>query len=65
VNVDGALGEVEIGIRKGSVAWLDLNSTVGRVRNELRGSDAPGTGEDTVEVRARTVAGNIHVHHSA
>jgi hypothetical protein len=64
VSVDGAIGEVEIGIRRGSVAWLDLNSTIGRVRNELSASEAPEKGEDTVEVRARTVAGNILVHHA-
>jgi flagellar basal body rod protein FlgF len=65
VNIETAAGELEVGIRRGSVAWLDLNSTVGRVRNELDSSEAPGKSEDTVEVRARTVAGNILVRRSA
>jgi len=65
VEVVAAAGELEIGIRKGSVAWLDLNSTIGRVHNTLDASDGPAKTEETVEVRARSVAGNILVHHSA
>jgi DUF4097 and DUF4098 domain-containing protein YvlB len=65
VAVEAAAGEVEIGIRRGSVAWLDLKSVAGRVRNSMdQNAAAPTAGEEKVEVRARLVAGDILVHHA-
>jgi hypothetical protein len=60
-----AVGKVEIGIRDGVAAWLDLNTRYGTVRNDLDATGQPGPGEDAVEVRARTSAGNITIHRSA
>jgi DUF4097 and DUF4098 domain-containing protein YvlB len=57
------LGSIEVGIRDGSAAWLELNTEVGRVYNELAASDAPEAGDpvDKVEVHASTQLGNITV----
>jgi DUF4097 and DUF4098 domain-containing protein YvlB len=52
------LGDVEIGIREGTAAWLDVRAAAGRVHNALEAAEAPDGGE-TVEVRARTVAGDV------
>jgi len=56
-------GGVEVGVREGSAAWLELNTDVGRVYNELDSSDAPETGEpvDKVEVRAGTKLGDVTI----
>jgi hypothetical protein len=59
-----AFGKVEIGIRDGVAAWLDLNTRFGNVNNDLDASGRPGQGEDAVEVRARTAFGDITVHRS-
>jgi DUF4097 and DUF4098 domain-containing protein YvlB len=59
-----ALGKVEIGIRDGVAAWLDLNTRFGTVHNDLDTADRPGAGEDAVEVRARTAFGDIAIHRS-
>jgi hypothetical protein len=59
-----ALGKVEIGIRDGVAAWLDLNTRFGSVHNDLDPSEHPGTGEDAVEVRARTSFGDITINRS-
>jgi DUF4097 and DUF4098 domain-containing protein YvlB len=64
IVVEAAVGELEIGIRQGTVAWLDLNSVIGRVESSLEESHAPERSEEKVEVRARSVAGNILVHHA-
>ena len=64
VLLETAAGGVDVGIRTGTAAWLDLNTTVGRVRNELSTSDGPGDAEETVELRARTHVGDIVVHRS-
>lgn len=56
------VGDLEVGIREGTAAWLDLSATAGRVRNALEAADAPEPATDTVEVRARTVLGEIVIH---
>ncbi len=53
------IGELEVGIREGSAAWLDVSSTAGQVHNTLDTVDAPGSSAETVEVRARTSLGDI------
>lgn len=62
VVVETSAGELEVGIRRGTAAWLDVRSVVGRVRNELNGADAPTGSEERVEVRARTSLGDIVIH---
>ena len=57
-------GKVEIGVRDGVAAWLDLNTRFGNVHNDLDAAERPGPGEDAVEVRARTSFGDITIHRS-
>lgn len=59
-----AVGELEIGIRQGTAAYLDLNSAAGRVNNSLDAAEAPDKSEETVEVNARNVTGDIVVRRS-
>ena len=62
-SLQTAYGHLDIGIDKGVAAWLDVKSSSGRVRNEMEPADSPGQG-GTVEVRGRTSAGDIVVHHA-
>jgi hypothetical protein len=52
-------GDVEVGIREGTAAHLDVSATAGRVINELDAADGPGTSAESVEVRARTSVGDV------
>jgi hypothetical protein len=61
VQLETSYGAIEVGIREGTAAWLDVSSDRGQVRNTLTASEAPEKTEDTVEVRARTRYGNIDV----
>jgi hypothetical protein len=61
VTLETAAGSLEIGIRTGTAAWLDLNTVAGRIRNELATAAGPEKAEETVEVRARTHVGDIIV----
>ncbi|MGW5852177.1 DUF4097 family beta strand repeat-containing protein [Streptomyces sp. NPDC055254] len=61
VQLETSYGAIEVGVREGTAAWLDVNSDHGQVRNTLSASTAPEQTEDTVEVRARTRHGNIDV----
>ena len=56
-----ARGKVQIGVREGVAAWLDLETGFGRVRNELSTAGEPGPGDETIDVRARTAFGDITI----
>jgi Putative adhesin len=64
VELGTAYGELEVGIREGTAALLDVRSSYGSVRNSLQASDRPEPSDQTVEVRARTSFGDILVHRS-
>lgn len=59
VVAETALGDIAVGIRAGTVAWLDVHTSAGRVRNQLDAAASPGPAAETVEVRARTYYGDI------
>jgi hypothetical protein len=59
-----ALGNVDVGIRDGVAAWLDVNTHFGKVFNELDVAGRPAPGEQTVEVRARSSFGDIRIRRS-
>jgi DUF4097 and DUF4098 domain-containing protein YvlB len=63
VSATSKNGSVEVGVREGSAAWLELNTGVGHVYNELTSSDAPEADEpvDKVEVRASTKLGDVTI----
>jgi DUF4097 and DUF4098 domain-containing protein YvlB len=63
VSATSKNGSVEVGVREGSAAWLELNTDVGRVYNELAASDAPAADEpvDRVQVHASTKLGDVTI----
>ncbi|GAA0450803.1 DUF4097 family beta strand repeat-containing protein [Streptomyces olivaceiscleroticus] len=61
VQLETSYGLIEIGIRPGTAAWLDVSTERGQVRNTLADAEAPEETEETVKVRARTRWGNIDV----
>jgi len=64
IELETAAGELEIGIREGTAAWLDVSSRYGRVRSSLDETSSTEPAEATVEVRARTSYGDITIHRS-
>ena len=64
INAQTGHGKVEVGVREGVAAWLDLQTHFGTVLNELEAAGPPQPGEDTVEVRARSSFGDITVRRS-
>ena len=64
VRAETAFGQVEVGIRDGVAAFLDLDTRFGTVRNDLDAAEGPAPGEDSVDLRARTSFGDITVRRS-
>ena len=60
IVAETACGKVEVAVRAGVAAWLDLHTGFGHVRNLLDAGGRPGQSEDTVEVRARTLLRRHH-----
>jgi hypothetical protein len=61
VVLETQIGDVGIGLREGTHAWLDVRASAGKVRNALEAAAAPEGSGDTVEVRARTTLGEIAI----
>jgi len=63
VSATSKNGSVEVGVREGSAALLELSTGVGRVYNELTSAEAPQADErvDKVEVHASTKLGDVTI----
>jgi hypothetical protein len=59
VVLETSLGDLEVGIAEGTAAWLDVRAAAGKVHNALDAAEAPDPSAETVEVRARTSAGDV------
>ncbi|GHC84766.1 DUF4097 family beta strand repeat-containing protein [Streptomyces flavofungini] len=62
VVLETGMGRIDIGVREGTAAWLDVRTKVGTVRQALGSSEGPGDSGETVQVRGRTGAGDIVIH---
>jgi hypothetical protein len=54
-------GNVDVGIREGVAAWLDLHTNFGAAQSFLDDAEPPDPGAETVEVRARSSLGDIFI----
>lgn len=54
-------GDLQVGVRDGVAAWLDLDTHFGHVHSGLDAAGPPSEGEESVEVRARSSYGDITV----
>jgi DUF4097 and DUF4098 domain-containing protein YvlB len=62
VTCKSTSGDVAIGVRKGTLVWLDLSSVSGRTTSSLQDEPAPAGGkEEVLTVKASTVSGNITI----
>ena len=62
VTCKSTSGDVAVGVRKGTLVWLDLNTVSGRTTSSLR-PDEPASGgqEEVLTVKATTVSGSITI----
>ena len=59
VTLKGASGDVRIGIPAGIPVWTDINTLSGRIRSDLPGVGEPAEGAEHIEIRAKTVSGDV------
>ncbi len=54
-------GDIRVGIPAGVPVWTDVTSVTGEVTSTLEGAGRPAEGQDYVELRAKTVSGDVHL----
>jgi hypothetical protein len=59
LTVKGASGDVRVGIPAGVPVWTDISTLSGSIHSDLRGAGEPAAGADHIELRAKTVSGDI------
>jgi DUF4097 and DUF4098 domain-containing protein YvlB len=64
VEIGTAMGDLDIGIAEGTAAWLQMNTSFGKVHNLLESTSRPAESDRTVEVRGRTSYGDITIRRS-
>lgn len=61
ISAKGASGDIRVGIPSGTPVWTDVSTVSGAIRSDLQGAGQPEEGQDHVELRARTVSGDIQL----
>ena len=62
VRLDSVSGDATLGVQPGVAVWLDLDSASGDVRSDLGpANDGPADGKPVLELRGRTVSGDVRV----
>lgn len=59
LTVKGASGDIRVGVPAGVPVWTDISTVSGAIRSGLRGAGEPADGADHLELRAKTVSGDI------
>ncbi|WP_030158055.1 DUF4097 family beta strand repeat-containing protein [Glycomyces sp. NRRL B-16210] len=68
VKANTVSGRISIGVLAGTDVWMDLDAKAGTVTSELAAGDtspAPANGGTSLEVRARSVSGDIYLHRAS
>ncbi|MCK2220984.1 DUF4097 domain-containing protein [Actinomadura sp. ATCC 31491] len=61
VTLTSVSGDLEIGVREGTAAWLDAATGTGTLHNSLRSQETPDSFGEQVRIHARTQDGDITV----
>lgn len=62
IRVQSVSGDVRVGVREGLRVWIDASSVSGSISSDLPAEDdPPAEGDAALEIRARTVSGDVHI----
>jgi len=61
VTAQSSSGDIRVRVAAGVPTWLDLHSLNGDISTDQTEDNGPGEGEDTLELRANTVSGDIRI----
>lgn len=61
LQANAASGDIIVGVVHGPAVWLDVSSLTGKVTSHLERGGEPGEGEESIEISARTLSGDITI----
>ncbi|MFD6157262.1 DUF4097 domain-containing protein [Nocardia sp. NPDC060256] len=61
IVVSASIGQLDIGVRAGTAALLDVRSVTGNIHNFMTPADGPGAASAKVEIRATTTTGDVAI----
>jgi DUF4097 and DUF4098 domain-containing protein YvlB len=61
VEFNSVSGDAEIAIARGAAVYMDVRSLSGDMVSELEGGGEPAEGEAVIEVRGKTVSGDVRL----
>ena len=61
LQAKNASGDIRVGIPAGIPVWTDVSSVTGSVRSNLQGAGQPEDDQDYIELRAKTVSGDVYL----
>lgn len=61
VTAKNVSGDIYVGVPDGTPVWTDITSVTGSVSSDLAGAGEPAPGQDYIELRAKTVSGDIRL----
>lgn len=64
VVAQSAFGTIEVGVRDGVTAWLDLDTKFGNVQTDLDATGRPEPRDESVEIHAHTSMGDVSIRRS-
>lgn len=59
VTLRGASSDARVGVPAGTPVWTEISTLSGSIRSTLEPTGAPAEGQDHVEIRVKTVSGDI------
>jgi|tagenome__1003787_1003787.scaffolds.fasta_scaffold20948398_4 DUF4097 and DUF4098 domain-containing protein YvlB len=63
-RLNNVSGDIRLAIPPGTPVWTDISTVTGHLRSDLASTGAPADGQDHIELRARTVSGDIDLENS-
>lgn len=64
LSAKGGSGDVHVAVPRGLPVWTDISTITGQVRSDLESVGQPAEGAPHLEVRARTMSGDVLLTHS-
>ena len=61
ISAKNVSGDIRVGIPEHVPVWTDISCITGQVSSNLQGAGRPEEGQDFIELRAKTVSGDIHL----
>jgi DUF4097 and DUF4098 domain-containing protein YvlB len=61
LDLHATSGSIGVGVRRGTLVWLDVSSVAGRVTSNLANEDSPAASESPLHLHAHSVSGSIQI----